>query len=56
MNKKQITAILLGLSSCFAAYSQTTDTGIDTYNFDYKGVRYILEQYKTDGKAVIKTT
>ena len=37
-------------------YSQTTDTGIDTYNFDYKGVRYILEQYKADVKAVIKTT
>lgn len=37
-------------------YSQPTNTGIDTYSFDYKGVRYILEQNKAEGKAVIKTT
>lgn len=36
-------------------YSQSTDTGIDTYNFDYKGVRYVLKQNKTEGQAVIET-
>lgn len=35
-------------------YYVSTDTGIDTFNFDYQGVRYILQQNKTDNKAEIK--
>lgn len=31
-------------------------TGIDAYNFDYKGIKYVLTLNKAEGKAEIQTT
>lgn len=35
-------------------YAVSTDTGVDTYNFDYKGIKYELIDNKAEGKATIK--
>lgn len=34
-------------------YSEPDSTGLETYNFDYKGVRYILRQDNNTKTAII---
>ena len=35
-------------------YYVSTMTDTDIYNFDYQGIKYIMQQCKVDGKTTIK--